>query len=64
LAVLLLASPGLALGLLGTAGVLSLIATANLLTRPSLQSRLAWALALPELTLLAAAKYSLLAVLR
>ena len=64
LAVLLLASPGLALGLLGTAGVLSLIATANLLARPSLQRRLAWALTLPELALLSVAKYGLLAVLR
>jgi len=62
--VALLAAPSLALGLLGTAGALSLIATANFLARPNLQRHLAWALTLPELALLATAKHGLLAVLR
>ena len=54
--------PGLAV--LGTVGVLALIASANQLVRPSLDPRLAWAAALPELALLAAAKGGLLLLLR
>lgn len=63
-AVAWLAGPYPAVALLGTAGILALIAHANLLARPALSTPLAWALALPELALLAAAKDGLLAALR
>ena len=59
-----LLSPPLLLALLGSAGVLALIAAANLLARPALSRRLAWAMALPELAVLAGAKHVLLAALR
>ena len=54
-------SPYFALALLATAGVLAMLAATNKLMRPD--ARLAWALALPELALLATAKQGLLAVL-
>jgi uncharacterized membrane protein len=60
----LLVNPNLGLALFGTAGIVALIATANLLAKPAMARHLAWALALPELTLLATAKYGLLAALR
>ena len=63
-AVAIMAGANLALALLGTLGVLAFIACANLLARPALDRRLAWALALPELALLAAAKSGLLLLLR
>jgi len=54
-------SPYFALALLATAGVLAMLAAANKLARANM--RLAWALALPELALLATAKQGLLTLL-
>jgi hypothetical protein len=58
------ANPAVALAVLGSVGVLAVIASANMLAKPGLHGGFAWALAVPELALLAAAKYGLLAVLR
>jgi uncharacterized membrane protein len=55
------AEPWLAVGLLGTVGVLALLASANQLTYP-LSSRTAWLVALPELAALALVKQSALAL--
>ena len=54
----------LGLAAVGIAGVLAVVASANLLARPTLDRRLALALALPELALLATAKSGLLLLLR
>ncbi|MFI5267166.1 MAG: DUF2085 domain-containing protein [Chloroflexota bacterium] len=63
-AVLAVASPAAMLALLGTAGVASVVIMANLLAQPTMDHHLAWALAVPELALLAGAKYGLMALLR